>query len=264
MSVTSGSQVLSLCHIEQNSIDEILPTFSLQVLFIYSNEQSSQFILSDEILLTFDLQVLSVCSNRQSSQSMMNNKILPTFDLQVLSIYSNKQNQEKLEIVSGLIFQTWKQLDSHIRMYTKQNGFVSIITCFESNNITHRRYQYACEHQGIGHSKKTAIIENQKQAYTKHLGCKYITSKNSLSKLASVLDSYLAQESMYIHYNNWSIAHIQPTHITVLAQLLPKVDKWLAEFLTEPVLSLQRAKIAEALWYSTKLVSKKSINISLL
>ncbi|CAG8855831.1 30852_t:CDS:1, partial [Gigaspora margarita] len=90
-----------------------------------------------------------------------------------------------------------------------------------------------------------------------------VTSKTSLSKLVSVLDSHLAQESMYIRYNNWSIAHVQLTHITASAQLLPEVDKWLAEFLTAPVLSLQRAKIAEALWYSTKLVFKKSINISL-
>ncbi|CAG8842788.1 41308_t:CDS:2, partial [Gigaspora margarita] len=231
MSVASGSQVLSLCYIEQNSIDEILPTFDLQVLFIYSNEQSSQFILSNEILPTFDSQVLSVCSNRQSSQSILNNEILPTFDSQVLFICSNEQknefinydisdrnehqniefkDQEKLEIVSALIFQTWKQLDHHIRMYAKQNSFVLIITCSKSDDITRRRYQYACEHQDIGHSKKIAILENQKQAYTKRLEYKWLVNascpkKTRKIKINSCYLEHLKQEIKYYTLKGLSI-----------------------------------------------------------
>ncbi|CAG8698695.1 6606_t:CDS:2 [Dentiscutata heterogama] len=34
------------------------------------------------------------------------------------------------------------------------------------DGATHRRCRYACKNQGIGHSKKTAIIENQKQSQT--------------------------------------------------------------------------------------------------
>ncbi|CAG8737459.1 20316_t:CDS:1, partial [Gigaspora rosea] len=52
-----------------------------------------------------------------------------------------------------------------------------------------------------------------------------ISSKTSLSKVVSVLNSQLARESMYIHYNNWSIAYVKPTHIMALAQLMPEVDK---------------------------------------
>ncbi|RIB06790.1 hypothetical protein C2G38_2216157 [Gigaspora rosea] len=44
---------------------------------------------------------------------------------------------------------------------------------------------------------------------------------------------------------------------------MPKVDKWLAEFLTPPVLSLQRTEIADSLWYNAILVSKESIDVSL-
>ncbi|CAG8640508.1 15236_t:CDS:1 [Gigaspora rosea] len=68
---------------------------------------------------------------------------------------------------------------------------------------------------------------------------------------------------MYIRYNNWSSAYVKPTYITASAQLLPEVDKWLAEFLSPLVLSLQRSEIAEAFWYGALLVSKESINISL-
>ncbi|CAG8717918.1 3470_t:CDS:2 [Gigaspora margarita] len=63
-----------------------------------------------------------------------------------------------------------------------------------------------------------------------------LTNKTSLSKFASVLNSQLAQESMYIHY----------------------------KFLTPSILSLQRVEIAEAFWYSAILVSKESVNINLL
>ncbi|CAG8680046.1 5348_t:CDS:2, partial [Scutellospora calospora] len=47
-------------------------------------------------------------------------------------------------------------------------------------------------------------------------------------------------------------------------QLLPEVNKWLSEFLTPPVLSLQRVEIAKALWYNANLVPKENLNINLL
>ncbi|CAG8807600.1 39602_t:CDS:2, partial [Gigaspora margarita] len=304
-------------------------------------------MLSDEILPAFGSQVPSVCSIPRPD-ILNTNDIENEFVNYDISDRNKHQNvefkdQEKLEIVSGLIFQTWEQLDRYIRMYTKQNGFVSIITCSKSDDITRRRCRYACEHQGIGHSKKTAILKNQKQAYTKRLGykwlvnakihpdainfapyywqfpdkvkqeIKYYTSKglnlsdtiqsfkkqNKVVNKASVLlktlfnnkaqdpnwrllisrypvtKPYLEQK-LYVTKEQWvlawisnrftagvqsiqrvegvnatikssSIAHVQPTHITASAQLLP-----------------ERAKIAEALWYSAKLVSKESINISLL
>ncbi|CAG8689523.1 16194_t:CDS:2 [Gigaspora rosea] len=58
--------------------------------------------------------------------------------------------------------------------------------------------------------------------------------------------------------------YAKPTHIPASAQLLPEVDKWLSKFLTPPILALQRVEIAEALWYSAILVSKKDININML
>ncbi|CAG8609746.1 15889_t:CDS:2, partial [Cetraspora pellucida] len=43
-------------------------------------------------------------------------------------------------------------------------------------------------------------------------------------------------------------------------QLFPEIDKWLAQFLTPSALSMQRAEIEKALWYSSILISKESIN----
>ncbi|CAG8785513.1 9927_t:CDS:2, partial [Gigaspora margarita] len=415
--------------------DEILPAFD-------------SHILGNEILSTSGSHVLSDEKLSDSENTLNNNN---AFDI-------NKQqnvefnDQKKLEIVSGLKFQTWDQLDHYIKIYAKQNSFVSIIVGSEADDNTHRRCQYACEHQGIGCLKKIAIVKNQKQSQTKWLGCKWlvnatcpknieeikitscyleytnheihpntivfvsyyqqfpdevkenikyytsksfkqqnkiinkastlletlfnnkaqdpnwvvhwklepisnslkllfwmepsqllestgcqphilitdsdianevtienimpeiyrinciyhisqnliknlksklgsdwdkfikswykmcnspskqdfeftagvqstqhveginriiksnITNRTSLSKLASVLDSQLARKSMYIHYSNWSQAYAKPIYIPALAQLLPKVDKWLSEFLTPPILSLQRVKIAEALY----------------
>ncbi|CAG8796376.1 26024_t:CDS:1, partial [Racocetra persica] len=47
-------------------------------------------------------------------------------------------SQEKLKIVLDSVFQNWDQLDHYIKMYTKQNGFVSIITCSEFDGATRR------------------------------------------------------------------------------------------------------------------------------
>ncbi|CAG8825775.1 19698_t:CDS:2, partial [Dentiscutata erythropus] len=100
-------------------------------------------------------------------------------------------------IVPDSVFQNWDQLDRYIKMYAKQNGFVSIITCSKFDGATRRRCRYACENQGIGHLKKTAIVENQKQSQTKWLGLKeeikYYTSKglNMRMQLSLLEDKYL-------------------------------------------------------------------------
>ncbi|CAG8757003.1 3358_t:CDS:1, partial [Cetraspora pellucida] len=44
------------------------------------------------------------------------------------------------------------------------------------------------------------------------------------------------------------------------AQLFSEIDKWLAQFLTPLALSMQRAEIEKALWYSSTLISKESID----
>ncbi|CAG8766265.1 5916_t:CDS:2, partial [Dentiscutata erythropus] len=245
ISATSGLQVLSVYPIEQSSQpmlnDEILPTFNSQVLF---DEQSSQLILSDEILPVFSSEVPSVYSIEQSLQPMLNNEILPASSSQVPSICSIPQrcassepdmlnandvenefvnydisdinerqkievkDQEKLEIVSGSIFQTWEQLDRHIKMYAKQNGFVSIITCSEYDDITRRRCRYACEHQGIGHSKKTAILENQKESHTKRLGCKWVVNATcpKTNKKIKINSCYLEHSNHEIYSDTINFA----------------------------------------------------------
>ncbi|CAG8528250.1 10380_t:CDS:2, partial [Cetraspora pellucida] len=89
-----------------------------------------------------------------------------------------------------------------------------------------------------------------------------LTSKTSLCELVSVLNSRLLQKSLFIHYNNWSEIYSKPTSLTTSTKLLPKVDVWIAKFLMPPVLSLQRAKIAKALWYSSTLISRESMNVN--
>ncbi|CAG8795565.1 27219_t:CDS:2, partial [Dentiscutata erythropus] len=147
---------------------------NLQVL---SDEQNSQLILTYEILPASSSQVFFICSILQrcasSKPDMLNSNDVENkfINYNISNINEHQKievkDQEKLEIVSGSIFQTWKQLDHHIKIYAKQNGFVSIITCSEYNDITCRMCRYACEHQDIRHSKKIAILKNQKELYTK-------------------------------------------------------------------------------------------------
>ncbi|CAG8840082.1 5232_t:CDS:2, partial [Gigaspora margarita] len=86
-------------------------------------------MLSDEILLAFGLQVPFICSIPRPD-------ILNTNDIE--NEFVNYDISDRNE---------HQNLDYHIRMYAKQNGFVSIITCSESDDITCRRCRYACEHQ---------------------------------------------------------------------------------------------------------------------
>ncbi|CAG8543930.1 16544_t:CDS:2 [Gigaspora margarita] len=57
-----------------------------------------------------------------------------TFDSQASPIYSVQQQNS---------FISWEQLDRHIQIYAKQNGFVAIILGSESDDITRKRCRYA-------------------------------------------------------------------------------------------------------------------------
>ncbi|CAG8720615.1 23255_t:CDS:2, partial [Gigaspora rosea] len=172
-------------------------------------------------------------------------------------------NQEKLEIVSNSVFLSCKQLDHHIKIYAKQNSFVSIIVGSESDSTTHRRCRYACEHQDTNLSNTIYSFKQRNNVINEASNLLETLLNNKEQDPNWVVHwNHLARESMYIRYNSWSNAHVKLTQITASAQLLPEVDTWLAEFLTPPVLSLQRAEIAEALWYSSTLISQESVNIN--
>ncbi|CAG8731339.1 4351_t:CDS:2, partial [Gigaspora margarita] len=222
---------------EQTSIDEILPTFDLQVFSIYSNEQSLQFILSDEILPTFDLQVLSVCSNRQNSQSILNDEILPTFDSQVLSICSNEQSSQLM--LSDKILPVFGSQVPSICSILRSDilNTNDIENKFVNYNISDRN-----EHQNVEFKDQEKL-----EIVFVNASCPKKTGKIKIN-------------SCYLEHCNYEI---YPDTINFASYYWQFSDE-LAEFLTAPVLSLQRAEIAEALWYSTKLVSKESITISLL
>ncbi|RIB16625.1 hypothetical protein C2G38_2189452 [Gigaspora rosea] len=154
-----------------NTLDndnEILPAFNCHILGNEILSTSGSHVLSDEKLSDSGLQVLSICPVQQESTSR-GPSTLGTNDIENTLNNDNDINkqqnvefndQRKLEIAPGLKFQTWNQLDHYIKIYTKQNRFVSIIVESESDDNTCRRCRYACEHQGIGRSKKTAIVEN--------------------------------------------------------------------------------------------------------
>ncbi|CAG8769176.1 6991_t:CDS:2, partial [Gigaspora rosea] len=205
----------------------------------------------------------------------------------------NLENEEKYEIVPESEFHGWKQLDHYISVHAKQNGFVTIIVGLESDAITRRRCRYVCEHQGRGNSKKTAILEQQKQSHMKQVkeDIEYYTSKglNMRMQLSLLEDKYpntlflpqalsltiqtFKQHSKVVNeastfleilLNKKAQDQNWPTGIMTLAKLLPEVDKWLAKFLTPPVLSMQRAEIAEALWYNLTLISRENIDKTLI
>ncbi|CAG8843919.1 27548_t:CDS:2, partial [Gigaspora margarita] len=86
-----------------------------------------------------------------------------------------------------------------------------------------------------------------------------LTSKTGLCELVSVLNNRFAKKSLFIRYYKWSESHMKPTSVAISTKLLLEVDKWLAEFLTPPILSLQRTEIAEVLWYNLTLIPKENL-----
>ncbi|CAG8711286.1 8056_t:CDS:1, partial [Cetraspora pellucida] len=132
-----------------------------------SSSQYPQSFLSND-MSTLDLQVSSVHSVQQDSL-MFNVLTMDTTDDNTfdISLSETNESEDQLNIIPGLVFISWEQLDRHVQTYAKHNSFVAIIVGSESDNITLRRCRYACEHQGISHSKKTFILEQQKESYTK-------------------------------------------------------------------------------------------------
>ncbi|CAG8612387.1 16865_t:CDS:1 [Dentiscutata erythropus] len=136
---------------------------------LQSSSQQPQFFLNDD-MPTFDSQDSFVYSIQQQNSFMSDILTINTTEDDISSnidMSEIDQDGDQLNIAPGLPFKSWEQLDRHIQIYAKQNSFVTIILESESDDITRRRCRYACEHQGTGHSKKTVILEQQKQSRTK-------------------------------------------------------------------------------------------------
>ncbi|CAG8632260.1 5795_t:CDS:1, partial [Cetraspora pellucida] len=168
-----------------------------------SLSQYPQLFLSDDIS-TLDLQVSFVYSVQQDS--LMSNVLTMdttddnTFDI---SLSEKNESEDQLNIIPGSVFISWEQLDHHIRMYAKHNGFVAIIVGSESDDITLRRCRYACGHQGISHLKKTVILEQQNESYTKQIGCKWLVNASCPNTTGVIkITSCHLEHNHEIHLNN--------------------------------------------------------------
>ncbi|CAG8740628.1 12354_t:CDS:1, partial [Dentiscutata erythropus] len=169
---------------------EIPKLFQSNYLLFTSHDSQQEIKDSLELLSQYTQSLLNKNADSQDSLAQFMQQDLPM--LNVLAVDStenndniteidqqqnrNFENEEKYEIVSDLELHSWKQLDHYISVHAKQNGFVAIITELKFDAITRRRCRYTCEHQGKSNSKKTAILEQQKQSHTKCLGCKWIVN----------------------------------------------------------------------------------------
>ncbi|KAF0402737.1 protein far1-related sequence 11-like [Gigaspora margarita] len=137
-------------------------------------------MLDDEVLLA-------------SSSNMLDNgdKILPAFDTHNLG--------NKISSTSGSHVLSDEKL-SDFGSQVLSNGFVLIIVGSESDDNTHRRCQYACEHQDIDCSKKIAIVKNQKQSQTKRLGYKWLVNATCPKSIEEIKIT-----SCYLEHTNYEI-----------------------------------------------------------
>ncbi|CAG8603039.1 8728_t:CDS:2, partial [Scutellospora calospora] len=115
--------------------DEILPAFSSYTLDDEILLTSSLYTLGDEILLASGSHILNDEILLTSSSHMLSDKTLSDPGSQVFSI--SPIQQEYILCEPSIL------LDHHIRNYTKQNSFVSIIVRSEFDDTIHRKYRYA-------------------------------------------------------------------------------------------------------------------------
>ncbi|CAG8805381.1 5754_t:CDS:2, partial [Gigaspora rosea] len=95
----------------------------------------------------FGLQVLRTQQSEILATNDIEDDVFINFNASEISEHKF-ENEEQLEIIPSSTFSSWEQIDHYIKIYAKQNGFVSIIIRSESDDITRRRCRYACEHQG--------------------------------------------------------------------------------------------------------------------
>ncbi|CAG8786414.1 9039_t:CDS:1, partial [Racocetra fulgida] len=62
-------------------------------------------------------------------------------------IYIELKDEEQIDIVPGLTFPNWDQLNRYTKLYTRQNSFASIVVGSEYDDTIRRRCCYAYEHQ---------------------------------------------------------------------------------------------------------------------
>ena len=83
------------------------------------------------VTMIFGLQVLCIQQSEILAMNNIENNMFINFNISEISEHEF-ENKEQLEIIPSSIFSSWKQIDYYIKMYMKQNGFVSIIIRSES------------------------------------------------------------------------------------------------------------------------------------
>ncbi|CAG8846668.1 16383_t:CDS:1, partial [Gigaspora margarita] len=147
---------LSSDQLEYSSSEDIL-TSDLQGFLDHSPDYSSNYNYSKQIsqhmlqlssdqleyssskdILTSDLQGFLDHSVQWQDSFMFDVQTIDTIRNDMFYISTSEANKDGdyLEIVFDLEFHSWEQLDRHVQIYAKQNGFVSIIIGSESDDIT--------------------------------------------------------------------------------------------------------------------------------
>ncbi|RHZ69005.1 hypothetical protein Glove_291g37 [Diversispora epigaea] len=87
-----------------------------------------------------------------------------------------------------------------------------------------------------------------------------LQGRPSLCELATILDLRLKDEAQYVNYNEWYYTNASAQLSGAFAECFPEIDRILKKYLTEEMLSRQRHKIIQSLYYHTIIETGESLD----
>ncbi|CAG8719337.1 17931_t:CDS:2, partial [Gigaspora rosea] len=96
----------------------------------------------------------------------------------------------------------------------------------------------------------TQRVEGQ-NGIIKHL----VNSNTSLINLVKHIDEQIDRASTFVQYKNWIHSTTGATLIHASSEFSPDIDKWITAYLIPTSLSMQWQEIAQAIWYTSKLIN---------
>ncbi|CAG8680092.1 22038_t:CDS:2, partial [Gigaspora rosea] len=139
-----------------------------------------------------------------------------------------------------------QDLSNAIQTFKRQNH----VECEAAVLLNHLLERKAENARWIVNWKSTQRVEGQ-NGIIKHL----VNSNTSLIDLVKHINEQIDHASTFVQYKNWIHSTTRATLIHASSEFSPDIDKWITAYLTPTSLSMQWQEIAQAIWYTSKLIN---------
>ncbi|CAG8706177.1 17294_t:CDS:2, partial [Gigaspora rosea] len=180
--------------------------------------------------------------------------------------FATKYRTFSEEMLKNIKFWTKTDLSNAIQTFKRQN----YVECEAAVLLNHLFEQKAedtgkKERWALCHTSKifTAGMQSTQRVEDQNGIIKNsVNSSTTLINLVKYINKQIDRASTFVKYKNWIHSITGSTLIYASSEFSPEIDKWITSYLTPVSLSIQRQEIAQAIWYTSRLINFQDLGFN--